>query len=114
MVADVGVEAVSGEAADVEAVLRGLFVVDCTCRTDPDDRLESGPILVVHPYDGVRVEGLAQAHLYPPVPLVHVRVLGCETHVVAHIRINSQQIEKEHVVLTTFRKIFINRYFSEF
>ena len=39
---------------------------------------------MIHPYDGIRLEGLALAHLYPSVPLVDIRVLGCEMLVAAH------------------------------
>ena len=85
MAADVGVEgAVGRQAADVVAHLGGLLAADASRRLDPDDGLQFRPALVAHPYDGIGVEGLAEPDLYPPVPLVHVRVLGCGALVVAH------------------------------
>ena len=83
--ADIGVEGgVGREAADVEAFLCGLASAGRACRPDPDDGLEPGPVPIIRPHDGVRLEGLALAHLYPSVPLVDVRVLGCGMLVAAH------------------------------
>ena len=82
---DVGVEgAVGGQAADVVAHLAGLLAADASRRLDPDDRLQPWPVLVVHPYDGIGFECMAEPDLYPPVSLVHVRVHGCGTLIVAH------------------------------
>ena len=84
MVTDIGVEvAVCRQAADIIAHLAGLLAADAACRLDPDDGLQLRPVLVVHPYDGVGFERMAESDLYPTVPLVHVRVLGRRTLVVA-------------------------------
>ena len=77
VVADVGVEAaVCRQAADIVAHLAGLLAAGAACRLDPDDGLQLRPVLVVHSYDGVGFERMAEPDLYPTVPLVHVRVLG--------------------------------------
>ena len=46
----------------------------------PDDGPESGPVPMIRPYDGVRLEGLALARLNPSVPLVHGRGMLVAAH----------------------------------
>ena len=85
VVADTNVEGVAcQQAADVVALLTGRLAADGACRLDPNNGPQPHPVLVAHPYDGIGIERVAEPDLYPPMPLVHVRVLGRRTLVVAH------------------------------